>query len=83
MDSFWGAKPLPDGTLIGCNVLGRLLMELRDSLRDDPEQFKSVAPLMISDFLLYDEPIQTVNRTNISTDIKSEPEIIESPRLVD
>lgn len=28
-DSFWGAKPVEDGKLVGKNVLGRLLMELR------------------------------------------------------
>jgi ribA/ribD-fused uncharacterized protein len=28
-DDFWGAKPQADGTLIGTNVLGRLLQELR------------------------------------------------------
>jgi len=32
-DSFWGAKPLEDGRLVGRNVLGRLLMELREELR--------------------------------------------------
>lgn len=31
-DEFWGAKPQPDGTLVGANVLGRLLRELRDDL---------------------------------------------------
>jgi ribA/ribD-fused uncharacterized protein len=32
-DEFWGAKP-KDGSLVGGNVLGRLLMELRDQFRD-------------------------------------------------
>ena len=29
-DSFWGAKPQPDGTFLGVNALGQVLMELRD-----------------------------------------------------
>jgi ribA/ribD-fused uncharacterized protein len=29
-DSFWGAKPNDNGLLVGANVLGRLLMELRE-----------------------------------------------------
>jgi ribA/ribD-fused uncharacterized protein len=32
-DDFWGAKPKDDGTLVGMNVLGRLLMELREQFR--------------------------------------------------
>jgi ribA/ribD-fused uncharacterized protein len=83
VDSFWGAKPFPDGTLIGSNVLGRLLMELRESIKNDPDQFNSVALLVISYFLLYDETIQTVDRKNMSTDAKPESEIIQSPRLFD
>jgi len=31
-DDFWGAKPQTDGTLIGENVLGNLLMILRDTM---------------------------------------------------
>jgi ribA/ribD-fused uncharacterized protein len=33
-DDFWGAKPQVDGTLVGMDVLGRLLMELREQLRE-------------------------------------------------
>lgn len=32
-DGFWGALPGPGGTLTGKNVLGRLLMELREEVR--------------------------------------------------
>src|SRR2546426_7568195 len=32
-DDFWGAKASDEGTLVGMNVLGRLLMELREDLR--------------------------------------------------
>ena len=33
-DAFWGAMPKQDGTLVGMNVLGRLLMELREQYLD-------------------------------------------------
>src|SRR5437763_6315333 len=33
-DQFWGAKPINTESLSGLNVLGRLLIELRDKLRD-------------------------------------------------
>ncbi len=32
-DSFWGARPGPHGQLVGGNVLGRLLRELRDNYK--------------------------------------------------
>lgn len=41
-DDYWGARPV-DGRLIGRNVLGRLLMELRAELGDHP----SGSPLLI------------------------------------
>ena len=31
-DSFWGAAPKPNGTLVGENILGKLLIELRDAI---------------------------------------------------
>lgn len=62
-DDYWGAKLADEvgDTLIGQNVLGRLLMELREKLKDDTEgALKSVPPLGIPDFLLLDKPIETV-----------------------
>lgn len=38
-DDFWGARPSPDGTLIGRNVLGRLWMELREEINKDPKAY--------------------------------------------
>jgi ribA/ribD-fused uncharacterized protein len=35
-DAFWGALPGDEGTLTGRNVLGRLLMELREEVRAAP-----------------------------------------------
>lgn len=61
-DDYWGAKVLEDDeTLVGQNVLGRLLMELREQLKhDDPCRFQTVEPMNIPDFLLFGKPIQTV-----------------------
>jgi len=62
-DDYWGAKLADEAgdTLIGQNVLGRLLMELREKLKDDEEgTLKAVPPLSISDFLLLGKPIETV-----------------------
>ncbi len=60
-DDFWGAKPIGDDVYLGVNALGRLLMELRQQLFTyGEEKFLSVAPLKISDFLLYGDPIDFV-----------------------
>ena len=40
---FWASTEQPDGTLVGMNVLGRLLMELREQLKcDEDENLRSV-----------------------------------------
>ena len=61
-DEFWGAKLSDDGTLTGCNVLGRLLMELRKEVRESEHRdFSRVPPPQnISDFLLCRQDIDTV-----------------------
>jgi ribA/ribD-fused uncharacterized protein len=62
-DDYWGAKLTDEtgSTLIGQNVLGRLLMELREKLKDDADGvLKTVPPLGIPDFLLLGKPIGTV-----------------------
>lgn len=62
-DDYWGAKAcgVADETLIGQNVLGRLLMELREQLKNDTNGgLKTVAPLAIPDFLLLGNPIAMV-----------------------
>ena len=60
-DDFWGAKVADDGTLVGMNVLGRLLMELREQLNgDEAESLRFIEPLAISDFLLFGQPIEAV-----------------------
>jgi len=61
-DDFWGAKVADDGTLVGMNVLGRLLMELREQLKgDEAESLRFIEPLAISEFLLFGQPIEAVH----------------------
>lgn len=61
-DSFWGAIQKDDGNLVGENVLGRLLMELRELLTKNKNiDFKSVAPLPINDFKLLGNPIPHIS----------------------
>jgi type I restriction enzyme, S subunit len=64
-DSFWGAKPAENGMLVGMNVLGRLLMELREEIKNGAK-ILSVEPLSIADFLLLDEPISEVRGGSLS-----------------
>jgi type I restriction enzyme S subunit len=60
-DDFWGAKVADDGTLVGMNVLGRLLMELREQLKGhEAESLRFIEPLAISEFLLFGQPIEAV-----------------------
>ena len=60
-DDFWGAKPIDGETLVGTNALGRLLMELRERVKDEPrENLQYVGPLPIPEFLLYERPIEPI-----------------------
>ena len=59
-DDFWGAKVADDGSLVGMNVLGRLLMELREQLKGDEAGLQSVEPLEIAEFLLFQQPIEII-----------------------
>jgi len=59
---FWGAKVTEDGTLVGQNVLGRLLMELREILKSsDSDTLRSVSPLSIPKFHLMGKEIKAVS----------------------
>ncbi|WP_038487358.1 NADAR family protein [Janthinobacterium agaricidamnosum] len=67
-DNFWGAFVRPDGTLIGQNILGRLLMELRERLKyDESQSLKIVEPLSVPDFFLLGREIEIVDATNDPT----------------
>ena len=60
-DDFWGAKPAADGRLVGRNVLGRLLMRLRDRfIHERANHLECVEPPQIPDFLLFGQPIQAI-----------------------
>lgn len=59
-DSFWGAVATKDDPeiLVGCNVLGRLLMEVRENVRTNHiREGDQVPPAKIPNFLLYGCPI--------------------------
>ncbi len=62
-DDFWGAKPMKDeALLVGTNALGRLLMKLRDRIKNEPQHvLLRVAPLEIENFQLDGEPIQMID----------------------
>jgi ribA/ribD-fused uncharacterized protein len=60
-DRYWGAMESRDGTLEGQNVLGRLLMELREELRTKPpEELSVVMPAKVDDFVLLRRPVGVV-----------------------
>ncbi len=64
-DDFWGAKLVDDQTLVGRNVLGRLLMELREEVHHGGRAaFLRVNPPSIDDFLLLGQPIRPVIAEN-------------------
>ena len=61
-DDFWGAKSKGDFLLEGANVLGRLLMELREELKIKKlENFLLVKPPDIPNFLLLGEPVGIIS----------------------
>lgn len=60
-DGFWGAKPTDAETLVGRNILGKLLMGLRERLQGpEAETLREVQPPTLSDFLLVGRQIGTV-----------------------
>jgi type I restriction enzyme, S subunit len=72
---FWGAKETEDGLLVGQNILGRLLMELRQDVRSlDVADLQTVEPLSVDDFRLMGKKIgvlsHSVNlgKSNVSFD---------------
>lgn len=60
-DTFWGAKLVDLNTLVGVNILGRLLMKLRARyVNGGIDEFRAVPPLVIPNFTLFGGPIETV-----------------------
>lgn len=61
-DDYWGARLDAHGRLEGRNILGRMLMELRQQVREAPDMLQEVLPLRIENFSLYGRPLPTVTR---------------------
>ena len=59
-DDYWGAMPIDEETLSGQNVLGRLLMGLREKLRTHPDTLHLVEPPPLPNFLLLTKPIPVI-----------------------
>jgi ribA/ribD-fused uncharacterized protein len=55
-DGYWGAIQIDD-ELVGMNVLGRLLMELRDEARNSTINLMEVDPPLIEDFRIFDNTV--------------------------
>ena len=69
-DDFWGAKPTDECTLVGMNVLGRLLMELREAVKaEGRDSLLLVQPLAIPDFMLGGRPIGIVTAKDDKLDV--------------
>ncbi len=88
-DDFWGAKPIDTHTLVGVNALGRLLMELRESVKTEgQEAFLREEPLDISDFFLDGRPIEPVTapdrrEVTINAETSESPSYVVQPSLFD
>lgn len=79
-DDYWGAKAIDDNgdTLIGQNVLGRLLMELRDKVKDDTEESLKIVPaLNIPNFNLLGKSIEKVTAKNTNMNQQLQPDFFK------
>jgi ribA/ribD-fused uncharacterized protein len=73
-DDFWGAKLNEDQVFVGMNVLGRLLMELRDRIKTGGRgAFEVVQPLTIPSFSLLGRPIERVTALSYEGDVVDAP----------
>ena len=65
-DDFWGTTLQSDGKLVGFNILGRLLMELRENLKSGMDamstDFEKLPPLSIEKFLFFGNKIEEIRR---------------------
>jgi type I restriction enzyme S subunit len=67
-DNFWGARPVGEQTLVGMNVLGRLLMELREAVKmQGHDAFCTAEPPEIPEFLLFCRPIGAIGASVLPT----------------
>ncbi|WP_142851735.1 NADAR family protein, partial [Klebsiella pneumoniae] len=68
-DQFWGAKSIGNHTYSGMNVLGRILMLLRDRCEHRGQQaFTVIPPPNLADFNMIGEPIQNVTAPDMKED---------------
>jgi type I restriction enzyme S subunit len=75
-DDFWGAKPVDARTLVGMNVLGRLLMELREGIKSGGQAaFLRVEPPEVCGFMLFGQLIEAITgRGVVATKAVAAPE---------
>ena len=79
-DTFWGAQPVPEG-FRGANVLGHLLMELRDTVRNTGHHQPALAALQFSEAAFRHRPIvagKPLAATMLSDHPSSVP-LVETP----
>ncbi|SKA82109.1 hypothetical protein SAMN03097719_3493 [Pantoea ananatis] len=68
-DQFWGAKSVGNHTYSGMNVLGRILMLLRDTCEHRGQQaFTVIPPPKLADFYMFGEHIQNVIAPELKED---------------
>ncbi|ENZ8140776.1 TPA: NADAR family protein [Klebsiella aerogenes] len=68
-DQFWGAKSIGNHTYSGMNVLGRILMLLRDTCEHRGKQaFTVIPPPNLAEFYMLGEPIHNVTTPDIKED---------------
>lgn len=66
-DQFWGAKPVDSDTLVGVNMLGRLLTKLREQLQGPTSnKLKVIETVRIPDFLLLGRPIGIITCSEVA-----------------
>lgn len=71
-DAFWGAKARGDGLLVGQNILGRLWMDIRMKLIDDPEYCREgVAAPDVPDLRLMGQAVTAYECRNPPRDVQA------------
>jgi ribA/ribD-fused uncharacterized protein len=73
-DAYWGAIPSSADQLLleGENVLGRLLMELRELLISGSEQLQQVPVLNVENFLLVGHPITEISSIGATDSLEAQ-----------
>lgn len=66
-DQFWGAEPVDTETLVGDNMLGRLLMKLRDTLNATESNNLLIVNPPVENFLFMSVPIGVVEGNGPTT----------------